>query len=72
MQAYVYELTMQKDRVLTLDNVPFTAGENIEVILIRRSQARRDEKNRYPFWGKPLTYLDPTAPIAQDDWEALQ
>ena len=71
MQAYVYELTMRKNRVLTLENLPFTAGENIEVILIRRSQPRH-EHNRYPFWGKPYTYTDPIASVAEDDWEVLQ
>lgn len=71
MQAYVYELTMPKDRVLTLDNLPFTVGEQIEVVLIRRSQPGK-EQNRHPFWGQPYTYLDPTAPIAEEEWEVLQ
>ncbi|GAK56592.1 hypothetical protein U27_03554 [Candidatus Vecturithrix granuli] len=71
MQAYVYELTMRKNRVLTLDNLPFMAGEHIEVILIQRSNPQ-SENSRYPFWGKPLTYLDPTEPVAEEDWEALQ
>lgn len=71
MQAYVYELTMRKNRELTLDNLPFAAGEHIEVILIRRSQLQR-EQNRYPFWGKSYTYLDPTASVTEEDWEALK
>ncbi len=62
MQAYVYKLTMRENRVLTLKNLPFTVGENIEVILIRRSKPQ-NENAGYPFWGKPLTYLDPTDPV---------
>lgn len=70
MQAYVYECTMTTNRVLTLDNLPFTAGEQIEVILIRRPDVQR-QNDRYPFRGKPLTYHEPTEPVADDDWEAL-
>jgi hypothetical protein len=70
MEAYAYELTMEKRGVLTLTNLPFPAGEKVEVIIIPRSKPQ-PETPRYPFWGKPIRYLEPTAPIAEDDWEAL-
>ncbi len=71
MQAYAYELTMDKKGALTLNNLPFDVGEKIEVIIIRRSKPERDRK-RYPFWGKPITYLNPTDPVAEEDWEVLK
>ncbi len=30
------------------------------------------QQNRYPLRGLPFTYIDPTEPVAVDDWEALQ
>ena len=71
MQAYAYELTVEKKGTLTLKNLPFNAGEKIEVIIIPRS-SRQPAENRYPFWGQPITYINPTEPVAEADWEALQ
>lgn len=71
MQVYAYELIMEKKGTLTLKNLPFSADEKIEVIIIPRSSRQPDEK-RYPFWGKPITYLNPTDPVAEEDWEILQ
>lgn len=71
MQAYVYELTMGKSGALTLKNLPFKVGETIEVIIIPRPKSKSDNK-RYPFWGKPITYLNPTDPVAEADWEVYK
>jgi len=71
MQVYAYKLTMGKKGTLTLKNLPINAGEKIEVIIIPRSSRHLDEK-QYPFWGKPFTYLNPTDPVAEADWEVLQ
>lgn len=71
MQVYAYELTIGKKGTLTIKNLPFNVGEKVEVILIPRSSQQPDEK-RYPFWGKPITYLNPTDPVAEADWEILQ
>ena len=71
MQAYAYELTVEEKGTLILKNLPFNAGEKIDVIIIPRSGRQLGEK-RYPFWGKPVTYLNPTDPVAEEDWEILQ
>lgn len=71
MQVYAYKLTMEKKGTLTLNNLPINAGETVEVIVIPRSTHQSDEK-RYPFWGQPITYLNPTDPVADADWEVLQ
>lgn len=71
MQVYGYQLTMVKKGTLTIENLPFDAGEKVEVIIIPRS-GRQPEAKQYPFWGKPITYLNPTDPVAEADWEVLQ
>lgn len=35
-------------------------------------QTRGKKQNRYPLRGRPFTYIDPTEPVAVDDWETLQ
>ena len=66
MQAYAYNLTVQEKGIVTLTNLPFHPGEKIEVIIIPRPG---EPEERYPFWGKPITYLDPTEPLPEADWE---
>ena len=71
MQAYAYDLTMGERGTLILKNLPFAVGEEIEVIIIPRPKAK-SEKKHYPFWGEPITYLNPTDPVAEDDWEVFK
>lgn len=71
MQAYRVETTVQQDGTLTLSNLPLQAGEAVEVIiLVRPSVSLR--QSRYPLRGTPITYIDPTEPVAQADWEAAR
>jgi hypothetical protein len=62
---------MEEKGTITLKDLPFNVGEKIEVIVIPRINRQLDEKH-HPFWGKPITYLNPTAPAAEEDWEVLR
>ena len=55
---------------LTLDNVPFAEGEEVEVIVL--AEARKARGERYPLRGSVLRYDDPTAPVADTDWDVLR
>jgi len=69
MQAYRVETTLQQDGTLTLSDLPFHAGEAVEVIILIRSPTALRE-NRYPLRGTLISYINPTEPVAQEDWEA--
>ncbi|AFZ22527.1 hypothetical protein Cylst_0150 [Cylindrospermum stagnale PCC 7417] len=71
MLAHRIETTVKDDRTLTLENLPFTSGEQVEVIILSRPR-KISEQNKYPFRGFPVQYIEPTEPIAQEDWEAAQ
>ena len=45
-----------------------------ETALFNPSTSKKvdSKQNRYPLRGLPFTYIDPTKPVAVDDWEALQ
>jgi len=69
MQAYRVETTLQQDGTLTLKDLPFQAGEAVEIIILARPSVP-SPPNRYPLRGTPISYLEPTEPVAQEDWEA--
>jgi hypothetical protein len=71
MNEYRLETVIKKDRTLTLDNLPFQAGDAVEVIILERSVAPQGE-NRYPLRGQPLRYDHPSEPVAEEDWQALR
>ena len=71
MHAYRVQTVLKQDGTLTLNDLPFGAGESVEVI-IRAQLPPALPHNQYPLRGTPLQYDDPTAPVAQEDWEAAR
>lgn len=71
MQAYRIETTLQQDGTVTLHHLPFQAGDPIEIIVLARSHQVKPF-NRYPLRGTTVQYIDPTEPVAESDWEAVQ
>jgi hypothetical protein len=56
---------------LLLDALPFQEGELVEIIILAPEE-QAIEPASFPVRGKVLEYVDPTEPVAQDDWEALR
>lgn len=71
LQAHRIETTLTQNGTLTLDSLPFQAGETVEVIVLPNVPAI-PLKDRYPLRGTPVHYQDPTEPVAEQDWEALR
>ena len=75
LQAHRIETTLTQDGTLTLDHLPFHAGEAVEVIVLPHpdaAQAERPGQSRYPLRGIPIHYEALMDPVASDDWNALQ
>lgn len=70
MQAYKVRSHVGEDGSLTVENLPFPAGEAVEVIVL--SEARKRKEQQYPLRGTVIQYIDPTMPVAEDDWEVLR
>ena len=64
--SYRTEITLTEDGKLSLDNLPFRAGQVVEVIVLPAVTS----PHRLP--GSVLRYDDPTAPVADTDWGVLQ
>jgi hypothetical protein len=72
MQAYKTATKIEREGELRLRllDLPFHAGDEVEVILLRR-EPELPQKNPYPLRGLPIHYDDPTEPVAEDDWDVL-
>ena len=64
------ETRLEPDGTLTLIDLPFQAGQAVEVIVLPLEQSARTD-NPYPLRGIPIPYERPTEPVAEHDWEAL-
>ena len=71
MLAHRIETTINQDKTLTLENLPFYSGEQVEVIILSRPR-KESGQNPYPLRGTTIQYTDPTEPVAEDDWEVMQ
>jgi NADPH:quinone reductase-like Zn-dependent oxidoreductase len=71
MQAYRVNTTIQEDGTLTVSHLPLPTGEAVEVIILVQPSTARPQ-DRYPLRGMPITYIDPTEPVAEADWEAAR
>ena len=65
MYAHRTEATLNREGSLVLTNLPFHAGEAVEVIVMPRSNVAK----AYLLRGKPVVYTDPLGPIAENDWD---
>ena len=73
MNMHVIETTVPESGCINVTGLPFLPGTNVEVIVIERpAPATEPPKRRFPDRGMPHTYVDPTEPVALDDWEALK
>ena len=69
MDGHRIEATVEKDGELTLEGLPFHAGEEVEVIILPRHGVAGGRPSRMRL-GTPVMYDRPFDPVATDDWEA--
>lgn len=70
MQAHRAETTLSEDGVVTLRDIPFRRGEAVEIIILPFTPPA-PSASRYSLRGTPVTFVDPTEPVANADWEAV-
>jgi hypothetical protein len=80
MNAHKIEVVLTEDGTLTLQDLPFHAGEAVEVIILQTKTPQhktatkpQSDQNLYPLHNtQPYRYDDPIEPVALEDWEVLQ
>ena len=71
MNTFRLDTTLTQDGTLTLSDLPFQAGDSVEIIIVPRKSASAAQTG-YSLRGKVIRYDNPTEPVAQEDWEALR
>ena len=71
LPAHRIETTLRQDGTLTLEHLPFRAGQVVEVIILAQPSSPGPD-TPYPLRGTPIRYDRPTEPVAVEDWEALR
>lgn len=71
MNAHRVKATLTQDGTLILNDLPFHAGDSVEVIVLART-AKLSTENLYPLRGTPILYDNPTEPLAEEDWSVLE
>ena len=61
---------MQKDGKLTLESLPFHAGETLQVIVLPHHSQKVDQQEK--LCGSVIQYKDPFLPVSVEDWEVLK
>ena len=71
MEAYRTEKKIAANGALRLDALPFKEGELVEVIVLP-TEGKHAQSPAPSLRGSVIEYVEPTEPVAQDDWDALQ
>ena len=72
MKAHRIEVKLTETGTLTLNNLPFQAGDTVEIIILERHLTSLNS-NPAPLRGKVIRYDEPfDSAIPVEDWEVLQ
>ena len=71
MQTLRIETTVPKNREIKLNLAPFRPGDSVEVIVLSR-MPEKIAPDQFPLKNTVVKYENPTAPVAEDDWNVLQ
>ena len=70
MQAFRVKKVVTPDGRVELNALPFRPGEVVEIIVLAL-----DEQEQTPsrsLKGSVVKYIDPTEPVALDDWDVIK
>jgi hypothetical protein len=70
MSIYRIEITILSDGTITLSDLPFQAGDKVEIV-VRERESKKTSKH-YPLRGKPFRYDNPFDSVAEDTWSVMQ
>ncbi|PNW55001.1 UNVERIFIED_CONTAM: hypothetical protein BEN50_08985 [Euhalothece sp. KZN 001] len=71
MNAHKLTAKLSKDGELVLTNLPFYAGETVEVIVLAPSN--QPNSSQSPLEGSVIRYDEPfESAVSTEDWEALK
>lgn len=70
MQIYRVEVTVSDNGTVLISNLPFQAGDKVEVV-VRSRNPKLAKTDRYPLRGTSIQYLNPFESVAENSWGVL-
>jgi len=70
MKTLRVEATLTEDKTLILSDLPFRAGETVEVVIRNSVETKTVSGEQYPLRGKLARYEEPFETVAADEWVA--
>jgi hypothetical protein len=70
METYRVVKRVASGGKLSLNDLPFRAGDSVEVV-VRGQKRGPSTSDRYPLRGKPVRYLLPFESVDKNQWEVL-
>jgi len=67
--AHRIQIVLSEDGKLSLERLPFRAGQTVDVILLPVSEANPDT---HALTGTVIRYDRATEPVAESDWDATK
>lgn len=72
MNAHRIETALTENGKLSLQNLPFKKGDEVEIIILDRSSPKNNADS-YPLRGTVIRYDNPFEPATSvEDWDVLQ
>ncbi|MEA3351765.1 MAG: hypothetical protein U9Q82_14200 [Chloroflexota bacterium] len=71
METFRIETTISKDGMISIKNLPFLAGDKVEILVHSRKRKKDDSQERYPLRGLPIKYVKPFENVAINYWMVL-
>lgn len=71
MQAHWRQTTVGEHGELVLEDLPFEAGQPVEVLVIAKDTGTKKTADR-GLRDSVLEYYEPFEPVAGEDWDALR
>ena len=71
MNTHRLEIALTENGKITLENLPFKAGETVEIVISPHEKNSPDD-NPFPLEGTVHYYDDPFEPVAEDEWKVLK
>jgi len=69
MEGHRIEATLDRDGTLTLEHLPFHAGETVQITIVGKDEDSTSTQRR-SLRGTPVTIVDPFSSVAEHEWES--
>lgn len=72
METYRIETTVSKEKTVFLKDLPFTEGDEVEILVRKRKRKKTEGQKKYTLRDLPIRYENPPDSVADNDWAVVE